>query len=97
MWLFACILAVVWGGIWAAFLQYVPLGQFLARKRTWITVVIGIGVDMLIALAVVPWDVWLQVVMLIALSAVAIVFRSIVNEWQELREEMDGYQDSTGQ
>lgn len=40
------VLAVIWGGIWAVTLQYVPLGRFLAARRTWLTVVVGVGGDL---------------------------------------------------
>ena len=32
------LLAAVWGVVWALFLQYHPWGQWLAVRRTWLTV-----------------------------------------------------------
>ena len=86
MLLFSCILALIWGCVWAAFLQWSRLGRFLALRRTWITVVIGVGVDLIIMLLVVPVAIWLQVVVVIALSSVGIVARSIYNELTDEQE-----------
>lgn len=83
---FALFLALIWGGIWAAFLQFVPLGRFLAQKRTWITVVIGVGVDLLIILMVVPWEYWKLFALVIAFSSIGIILRSLANEWDESKE-----------
>lgn len=80
---FAMFLALIWGSIWAAFLQVHPLGRFLAVKRTWITVVIGVGGDLLIALLVVELKPWLMMLAIIALSSVGIIFRSLHNELSE--------------
>jgi hypothetical protein len=84
------ILAFVWGGIWAAFIQFVPIGRFLARKRTWITVVIGVGVDLIIALAIVDKETWLKIVAIITLSSVFIIVRSLANESREAEELLHG-------
>jgi hypothetical protein len=84
--LIALILAFVWGGVWAAFLQFTVAGQFLAKRRTWITVVVGVGGDMLIALLCISFGDWARMGMIIALSAVAIIVRSLFNEWYETNE-----------
>lgn len=89
MFVLACILAFFWGGIWAAFLQFTRAGQFLAAKRTWITVVVGLGLDLLILLLVLPWQIWLQVFFVIVFSAVLIILRSLVNEYRENEEIID--------
>jgi len=77
------VLAAVWGMVWALFLQFSQIGQFLAVKRTWLTVVIGVGVDLLIALLVVPWAYWLPFVVIIALSSIGLIVRSLYNEKTE--------------
>lgn len=69
-------LAFSWGVGWATFIQFNRLGQFLAERRTWTTVVAGIGVDMLIAY---PGD-WWTVALVIVSSSVGIIFRSLWNE-----------------
>jgi hypothetical protein len=80
------VLALVWGGIWAALLQFTAWGRFIALRRAWLAVVIGVGVDLLILLILLPLETWLLIVALIGCSAVGIIARSLWNEWQELRE-----------
>lgn len=86
MTLLALLLAFVWGGIWAAFLQFTPLGRFLAVQRTWITVVIGVGGDLAIALLCVEFEVWARFAGVVVLSAICIVARSLANERNEVDE-----------
>lgn len=93
---FWLLLALIWGGIWAAILQWSGIGQFIARKRTWFSVVIGIGVDLLIMLAVIPFDVWVSVVSVIALSSVFIILRSLYNEHHETAEVIHHAQEDAG-
>lgn len=95
MGILALILALVWGVCWAAFIQFVPLGQFLANKRTWITVVIGVGVDLLIALLVVAWEPWLWMALIVAASSPPIIFRSLANEWGEWCEILNEFKNKT--
>lgn len=90
----AVVLAVVWGGIWAAVLQWTPLGRFLARKRTWVTVVVGVGVDVLILLLVMDFENWWRMLAVIGASSVGIIGRSLWNELSELQEVIDGYADA---
>jgi hypothetical protein len=85
----AFILAFVWGGVWALFIQYVPLGRFLAKKRTWSTVVVGVGIDLVIAALVIPWRYWMPMAVIIFLSSIGIILRSLLNEWIEWRELLD--------
>ena len=92
---FILLLALIWGAIWAAFLQFVPLGRFLAIRRTWLTVVVGVGVDLLIALAIVPWPTWWPLAAVVALSALPIVARSLINEYRENQDQVDALQDAT--
>ena len=74
------ILALIWGAIWALFLQLHPWGQWLAIKRTWLTVVVGIGVDMALLLLVLDIHTWTAVATVIAASSVGIIVRSLYNE-----------------
>ena len=80
------ILALIWGGIWAGLLQWTALGRFLVLRRAWLAVVIGVGMDLLIVLAVLPVGLWLQVCAVIAASSIGIIARSVANEWQEHRQ-----------
>jgi hypothetical protein len=91
---FILLLALIWGAIWASFLQFVPLGRFLAIRRTWLTVVVGVGVDLLIALAIVPWPYWWPLAAVVALSALPIIARSIINEYRENQDQIDAIQDA---
>lgn len=85
--IFRVSLAISWGILWASFLQFNRHGQFLVEGRTWITVVIGIGIDMLIAY---PWGGgqgdWYTVAIVITTSSIGIIFRSLYNERK--REEL---------
>ncbi len=85
----ACILAAVWGAIWAVILQHTAWGRFIAVRRTWLAVVIGFGVDLLILLAILPVTVWLQVCAIVGASSVGIIGRSLANEWQDHREQLE--------
>jgi len=84
-----CVLAFIWGAVWARYLQSDKMGQFLAQKRTWLTVVIGIGVDLLLLLPVIPRRTWFKIFTVIGFSSLAIIFRSLWNELRELLETVD--------
>lgn len=89
-------LGLIWGVLWALFLQCTEAGQFLVLRRTWLTVAVGIGVDLLILLALLPLEMWLMVVGVIGASAVGIIARSLLNEWREhveLLGGLSGYED----
>jgi len=81
---FAMFLGLIWGILWAIFLQRHPMGQFLAVKRTWVTVVIGVGVDLLICLLVLDLAAWLLVLAIIGFSSLGIITRSLHNERVEI-------------
>lgn len=76
----ASTLALIWGIIWAGFLQMHPWGRWLALRRTWLTVVVGIGVDMALLLLVLDIHTWSAVATVIAASSVGIIVRSLYNE-----------------
>lgn len=67
---------LLWGGAWAAALQFSRKGQFLAIERTWITVVVGVGIDMAIAYG----GDWWTVMIVLFFSSLPIIYRSIHNE-----------------
>jgi hypothetical protein len=81
--IFCYVLALIWGGCWALCLQFTTWGRWLVARRTWLTVVIGIGVDGLILLPIMTLDVWLRMLVVVTLSAVGIVGRSLYNERRE--------------
>ena len=71
-------LAFFWGFAWAGYLQFTRHGQFLVLRRTWITVVVGIGIDLIIAYGADYWT----IVIIISVSSIGIIFRSLWNESQ---------------
>jgi hypothetical protein len=83
---FTLFLAFFWGLAWAAYLQLTEMGRFLAIKRGWLTVVVGVGGDLLIALLVMPRRAWVQMVTIIAASSLPIITRSLINELSETNE-----------
>ena len=90
---FALTMGFIWGSLWAVFLQFTAGGRFLAARRTWITVVIGISGDVLILLVCVPVDVVIIVCGVLATSSLGIIGRSLYNEWQDehaVAEMVDG-------
>lgn len=100
---FALSLAFVWGVLWALFIHFTALGLFLRKRRTWITVVVGVGGDLLIMLIVIPIEWWWQVVAIIVLSALSIIYECLHNELAEQLREMEivvqnpaGQQDDLG-
>lgn len=79
--IFRVLLAFLWGISWALLIQFNRYGKFWAAERTWITVVVGVGVDLLISY---PWfgsfSDWYTTAMVIAFSSIGIIFRSLYNE-----------------
>ena len=77
------LLALLWGACWALFLQHHAWGQWLAVRRTWLTVVIGVGVDLALLALLLDLAAWLTTAAVIAASSVGIIVRSIANERRE--------------
>lgn len=89
---FIHLLACIWGLSWAVFLQHSRVGRFMAAQRTWLTVVIGVGGDVLLLRLLLPRRDWQRVVGILAVSSIGIIARSILNEHrqnQELIERLD--------
>lgn len=76
----AAILALLWGALWALFLQLHPWGRWLALRRTWLTVVVGVGVDLALLLLILDAHTWATVVAIIAASSIGVIVRSLYNE-----------------
>ena len=70
------LVACLWGILFAVFLQYHRLGRFLVEARTWVTVVLGVGVDLALAYG----GDWWTVFFVVGASAVGILVRSWANE-----------------
>jgi uncharacterized membrane protein YczE len=80
---YAIFYALIWGVLWALFLQWHPWGQWLAIKRTWLAVVIGVGVDLVILLLILDPQTWASVAAVIAASSIGVIVRSLYNEHHE--------------
>lgn len=74
-----CLMALFWGIGLACFLQFHRMGKFLAEERTWLTVTVGVGVDLLLGIGATWWEIWL----IVAFSSLGIVWRSLRNEAHE--------------
>jgi len=70
------LVAFSFGIGWAVFLQFARTGQFLAAERTWVTVVVGVGVDLLVGYQA---D-WLTICLIFVVSSLGIITRSLLNE-----------------
>jgi Kef-type K+ transport system membrane component KefB len=81
--LLALCLGAVWGAVWAVFLQRHTWGRWLAVRRTWLTVVVGVGVDLLLLLLVLDWHQWAQAAAIVAVSSIGVIVRSLLNEHRE--------------
>lgn len=82
-----CLGALCWGILWAVFLQCNRMGKFLAVERTWIAVVVGVGVDLLIGTGATWWALWL----IVALSSVGVIARSLINEHNAPEPALNAY------
>lgn len=82
-WVLAWLLAGFWGISWAVFLQFAPLGKWLAMRRTWITVVVGVAGTLVTALPAVDIPTALQFGGLFVASSAGIIIRSLYNEWRD--------------
>jgi len=76
----AGLLALCWGIAWACFLQFAPLGQWLAVRRTWVTVAVGVGVDLGILLLVLSPQAVGLALLVVGLSSIGLILRSFHNE-----------------
>ncbi|MBN2005013.1 MAG: hypothetical protein JXA21_16760 [Anaerolineae bacterium] len=82
-----CFTALCWGILLAVFLQFSRMGRFLAAERTWLSVVAGVGIDLLIGIGATWWQMWLIVVF----SSLGIIARSLLNEHSETEPALNRY------
>jgi membrane-anchored glycerophosphoryl diester phosphodiesterase (GDPDase) len=85
----AMLLGLIWGSVWAWFLQFTKAGKNLIKYHNWIAVVVGVGGNLLITLLFLPLQLWNLVIGLFALSAVPIIARSLANEQRPFEEYFD--------
>jgi len=96
----ALIVGAIWGALWALFIERTRSGKFIAARLTWLSVVIGVGVDLLIAMLVIDFEAWWRVVAIISASSIAIIARSLnheTNDHFELIERTNGQQNTSRQ
>jgi hypothetical protein len=74
------VLAIIWGFAWAHVLEHTETGRYWAEQRTWITVVIGVGVTLSLLLPILKREHWLNVFEMFALSSIGIILRSLRHE-----------------
>lgn len=87
--------AAIWGGFVALFLQKTELGRFLADRRTWVTVVLGVAGNLAIIRPLVSEETWGRMFNVFALSSLGVIARSL---WKEIRFEEEikrGAEDTT--
>ena len=82
---FVLVLALAWGVMFALILHYVPIGRFMVRRYTWLTLVIGIGVDMFLISLMLPLAEWLVVVGIITASSMGMIGRSLAVDSDEMK------------
>ncbi|MBI1298713.1 hypothetical protein GC175_27580 [bacterium] len=84
-WVLGLLLAGFWGIVWALVLQLTPWGRWAAVRRTWLTVVIGVGGTLVCGLVIFSWKTVLGFIGLFACSSLGIIGRSLINEWHQDR------------
>lgn len=78
------VLAGIWGVSLALVLQKTDFGRFLADRRTWVTVVVGVAGNLVIMRPLLSEETWGQVFNIFALSSIGVVARSL---WKEIQFE----------
>ena len=89
MLLSACLVGALWGVGYGMFLWLSPVGRWLRLRRTWLSVVIGVGMDLLIVLMAVDVAAWLVMVGVVASSGLGVVAMALGGEYEDHRELMD--------
>jgi hypothetical protein len=79
----ATYLAAIFGLTYAVLLQ-TELGKTLSRRMTWLSVVIGIGVDLLLARPIVQRQAWNTFAVVFTASSIGIIARSLINELRDI-------------
>jgi hypothetical protein len=76
---FGILLGLAWGIAYAAFLEKTAVGRYIVERVTWLSVVIGIGGDLLIAGLFIGWPVTLALGAIIGASSIGIIARSLIH------------------
>ena len=85
---FPYLLALLFGAFYALFLEFVPFGIWLVNRRTWMTVVGGVGAVMLIARQFVDPASWNLIALTFVWASGPVIGRSLIRElWEWNNEE----------
>ena len=82
---FVLLLGAIWGVIIAVAIEYTALGRWIAERMTWLSVVAGVGGDLLLLLLLADEAgrvLWWQVAAVIAVSSAGVIYRGL---WQAHR------------
>ncbi len=90
---YGLILGAIWGVVYAWFLQTRPAGRFLAARYTWLTVVIGNGMCLLIARLVLGTTEWLTVCAIFTVAGLPIIARSLLNDQRDAQAILNDHSD----
>jgi hypothetical protein len=77
------LLGALWGISYTLFLWLSARGRFLRKRRTWLAVTLGVGVDLLLGLTVVEPLAWLWLAGIIAASALPVIGACLLGEYDE--------------
>jgi hypothetical protein len=89
----AIILGGIWGALWGLYKHLHPFGRYLATRRTWVSVTIGVAVTLLITLIILPVNLWVRVVIIFAAASAGPIITSLLdelNDEQAIRDVVDG-------
>lgn len=72
---------LAWGTAWASFLGFTDAGKFMTRRRTWLTVVIGVGGTLAIARMVLPVVVLVRMLLAFVFSGLPLIIQGLGEEF----------------
>ena len=76
------VISAIWGALWALFIHKTRVGRWLRLYRTWVTVVIGVGVDIVIVGWLWSWTVAQPALIALVGSGIPIIFASLLLEYR---------------
>lgn len=89
------VLTFFWGVVWSAAHRRTNLGRYILNKHTWIAVVDGVGVVLLISLLVMTQQQWIMMSSLFFFSCIVPIITSLADQYADLRGEIDGTRNDT--
>ncbi|MDI9548363.1 MAG: hypothetical protein QM346_12275 [Chloroflexota bacterium] len=97
---FALLLALIWGLAVAGFIEFTDFGRWIAERMTWLSVVAGVGGDMLILLLLIDESgkvAWWHILAVIGLSSLGVIYRGLRQAHGYFRQLMEHAQDRMAQ